>query len=93
MARRLLTAIAATALLTAALAGQALAHPPTHLHCMSLENGNTHSIARGVTLQAPHNAFENLHFIVHSTVLTASHPTGGVTPDFGPTFVCPSDDL
>ena len=88
MVRRTLVSMGATALLMAAFAGQALAHPPTHVHCLTTPGG-THSIARGVTLHAPHSpAFHNLHFIVHAQVF-ADHPLGPLVPDFGPTFECP----
>ena len=58
---------------------------PGHLHCLTTPGG-THSIARGVSLQAPHEpALHNLHEHVHLGVfvegdnpntLTATSPTG-----------------
>jgi len=39
---------------------------PQHLHCVTTPNGNTHSIARGVTFMAPNDpALENFHQHVH----------------------------
>ena len=94
MLRRTLTAAAATSLLLAGLAGQALAHPPaTHLHCLTTPSGNTHGIARGVTLHANHDvAFHNFHSIVH---LGPFHPVDGanplppLAPDFTAPYTCP----
>jgi hypothetical protein len=84
MVRRTLAAMATTAVLLAALAGQALAHPPaTHLHCLNTPNGGVHSIARGVTFMAPHDiAFHNFHGLVHVDVFNAGHPLS-ITPVFG----------
>ena len=58
---------------------------PGHLHCLTTPGG-THSIARGVSLHAPHEpALHNLHENVHLGVfaagdnpntLTATSPTG-----------------
>lgn len=92
MVRRTLAALATTAVLLAALAGQALAVPP-HLHCLTTPNGNVHSIARGVTLYADHDtAFHNLHGNVHQGAF-ADHPLGPLAADFleiGQTvYTCP----
>jgi hypothetical protein len=95
MVRRALAAMATTALLLAALAGQALAHPPEpHLHCLTTPNEDAHSIARGVTFMAPHDtAFHNLHGKVHLgpfNPVTGTHPLGPLDVDFGPAdFTCP----
>ena len=75
MVRRTLAAATLTAALMAALAGQALAGH-THLHCLTTPAG-THSIARGVTLHAPHGAFSNLHSNVH---LGPFNPSTGLNP-------------
>lgn len=92
MVRRTLVAMAATALLLAALAGQALAHPPgpgQHLHCLFTPNGEVHSIARGVTLMAPHEpAFHNLHANVHQGAFVG-HPLA-LGADTTAPFACPS---
>ena len=92
MVRKTLAAMATTALLLAALAGQAFAHPPpTHLHCLTTPGG-THSVARGVTLHANHQtAFHNFHAVVH---LGPFNPTTGsnphpLTPDFTEPYTCP----
>jgi len=64
MIRRTLSAFALASLLLVALAGQALA-APLHLHCLTTPGG-THSIGRGVTMNAPHDpAFDALHTNVH----------------------------
>ena len=94
MVRKTLAALATTTLLLAALAGQALAHPPDpHLHCLTTESGNTHSIARGVTLNANHEtAFHNLHEKVHLKLfhpVTPQHPLGSLATDFTAPFTCP----
>lgn len=94
MFRRTVIAIAASALLLVALAGQTLAHPPaTHLHCLTTPSGNVHSLARGVTLHSHHEtAFHNFHSVVHLGAF-ASHPLGSLAADFlrdGQTeFTCP----
>lgn len=88
MARRTLAAIGATALLLAAFAGQALA-APQHLHCLTTPTGDVHSIARGVTLHAPHDtAFHNLHGNVHLGAF-ADHPLGSLQADLTAPLTCP----
>ena len=48
---------------------------PTHLHCMTNASGNTHAIAQGVTLQAPHDtAFHNVHNNVHLGAFAGNNP-------------------
>jgi hypothetical protein len=88
--RHTVVVLIGSALLVLALAGQALAHPPDpHLHCLTTASGNTHSIARGVTLNAAHDtAFHNLHGLVHQGAF-AEHPLGPLGADFGPVFECP----
>ena len=93
MVRRTLVALATTALLLGALAGQALA-VDKHLHCLTTPNDKVHSIARGVTFMAPHDtAFHNLHGHVHFGPFhpaTGTNPVGPLSADFGPTdFTCP----
>ena len=90
MLRRTIAAIGATALLLAAFAGQALAHPPpTHLHCLTTPGG-VHSIARGVTLMASHEtAFHNLHGNVHLGAFGPGHPLGPLSADLTEPFTCP----
>lgn len=72
--------------LASALVGAtpALADVPVHLHCLTTPGG-THSIARGLTANAPHNAFTGFHFQVHLGALAnpnnpvsvaATSPTG-----------------
>ena len=91
MVRRTLVAMAATAALLAGLTGQAMGHPPgpgQHLHCLSTPNGETHSIARGVTLMAPHEpAFHNLHDNVHLGAFVGHKLT--LSPDTTAPFTCP----
>ncbi|HJW47827.1 MAG TPA: hypothetical protein VJ726_00260 [Candidatus Limnocylindria bacterium] len=62
----------------------ALADVPVHLHCLTTPGG-THSIARGLTANGPHDAFTRFHFQVHLGALTnpnnpvsvaATAPTG-----------------
>lgn len=92
MIRKTLVAMATTALLLAALAGQALA-VDQHLHCLTTPSGKVHSIARGVTLMAPHDtAFHNLHGSVHLGPfhpVTGSNPLAPLAPDFSAPFTCP----
>ncbi len=94
MLRRTIAAMGATALLLAALAGQALAHPPpTHLHCLTTPNGDTHSIGRGVTLHANHEtAFHNFHALVHLGPfhpITGANPLAPLSADLTEPFTCP----
>lgn len=61
---------------------------PTHLHCITTPNGNTHSIAQGVTLNAPHDtAFHNLHSNVHLGAF-ATNPIP-ISADASAPFTCP----
>ena len=47
----------------------------THLHCMENASGNTHAIARGVTLHAPHEpALHNFHANVHQGAFAGTNP-------------------
>lgn len=66
MVRRTVVAMAATAALVAALAGQVVA-APLHIHCLETPTGKVHPIARGVTFQGGHDvpAFHNFHGNVH----------------------------
>ena len=76
-------------------AGGASAHPRLHWHCLTTPSGKTHLIAPGVTEHAPHEAFENFHFLVHREVfgitgpfdLEGKHPLGPVLLVFQPS--CP----
>ena len=60
--------IAAVAALTLGASAAAAHGPPTHLHCLTTPNGNTHAIAPGVTEHAPHDAFVTFHINVHRGV-------------------------
>jgi hypothetical protein len=67
--RRIVVVIAAVTGL--ALMPASASAVPAHLHCLTTPGG-THSIARGVTLNAPHeSAFHNLHENVHVDVFVA----------------------
>ena len=73
LARAVLPFTLAIALI-AALAGQALAVDP-HLHCLTTPNGNEHSIARGVTFEAPHvPAFHAFHSGAHVGAFNDENP-------------------
>jgi len=61
---------------------------PQHLHCVTTPNGNTHSIAQGVTFMAPHDtAFHNLHDHVHLGAF-ANNPIP-LAADLTDPFTCP----
>ena len=87
--RSLLVALAGAALLTMALAGQALAHPPdTHLHCLTTPSGDVHPIAPGVTLHSNHEtAFHNFHSVVHQGAFL-DHPLT-LAADLTVPYACP----
>lgn len=75
--------------LVVALAGQALAIDP-HLHCLTTKSGNEHSIARGVTFNAPHipgdgRGFHAFHSHAHVIGFDADHPLFPITAMFFPT--------
>jgi hypothetical protein len=61
---------------------------PTHLHCMTNASGNTHAIARGITLHAPHDtAFHNFHNNVHLGAFAGNNPQT-ITVDLTEPFSC-----
>jgi hypothetical protein len=76
------------ALLAVLGAAPASAVPP-HLHCVENASGNTHSIARGVTLHAPHeSAFHNFHGNVHLGAFAGNNPNV-ISADLTAPFTCP----
>jgi hypothetical protein len=80
MRRLIVLSLAASAL--AATAGQANAQVPRHFHSFATPSGETHTIARGLTTNAPCRAFLNFHGIVHTEVFgvvggaEGKHPLG-----------------
>ena len=87
MIRRTVVTLAMTALLLVALAGQTLA-VPTHLHCLTTPSGHVHSIAGGVTYQAPHETLHNFHSNVHFGAFVG-HPLGPLSADASEPLTCP----
>ena len=77
MGKLLVASVAAGAL--AALAGQAQAQVPRHLHSLTTPSGKTHTIAQGLTTNAPCGAFLNFHGFVHTEVF-GTPATGGKHP-------------
>jgi hypothetical protein len=65
---------------------------PRHFHVLTTPNGKTHTIAGGLTLQAPCTAFLNFHEIVHETVFgtpgtgALKNPNGPLVPASAPGF-------
>jgi hypothetical protein len=46
-----------------------------HLHCLVTPNGESHFIARGVSLEANHTGFSNFHSNVHLALFVfGDHP-------------------
>jgi hypothetical protein len=77
------------------LAGPALASeaPVTrHLHTLTTPNGDTHTIAYGLTFHAPCVAFLNFHEIVHETVF-GTPATGALKNPNGPLVPVPEPQL
>jgi hypothetical protein len=81
--RRVLIILGLLALLI--LPGAPAGAVPRHLHILTTPNGKSHSIARGVTFEAPCVAFLNLHENVHEAVFgttgtgTLKNPNGPLT--------------
>jgi hypothetical protein len=84
MRKLALTSLAAASL---ALVGVSpAAGVDTHLHCVKTPSGKIHSVARGVTLNAPHeSAFHNFHGGPHSGP-GLNHFSGA---DFTQPYTCP----
>lgn len=66
MRRLVVLSLAVSAL--AGIVGQANAQVPRHFHSFATPSGETHTIARGLTANAPCRAFLNFHGIVHTEV-------------------------
>jgi hypothetical protein len=81
--RKLALTLLAAASLALMGVSPAVGHPPpTHLHCVMTPSGKIHSVARGVTLNAPHEpAFHNFH--------AGPHVGPGLNHFFAPDFTAP----
>lgn len=79
-----------SALMLAASPAMGQAPPPLERHFHSLEtaNGKTHTIAGGLTENAPCGAFQNFHGNVHLGVFVFGNNPHDVTPTFIGVF-CP----
>jgi hypothetical protein len=82
MRKLVVLAIAASAL--AAPVGQANAQIPRHFHSFKTPSGKTHTIAQGLTTNAPCQAFLTFHRIVHTEVFglvegAGKNPLGPLT--------------
>ena len=76
------------ALLLAGIGAAPASAGPAHLHCMTNASGNTHAIAQGVTLHAPHEpALHNFHQHVHTGAFGGTNPHT-VTADTTAPFSC-----
>jgi hypothetical protein len=53
-----------------------------HVHNLTTPNGKSHSVAGGVSLQAPCTAFLNFHNNVHIGVFLAGKNPNSLTPTF-----------
>jgi hypothetical protein len=84
--KRTASILAAAATIAAVSATPAVA-VPTHLHCMTNASGNTHSIARGITLQAPHDTLHNFHENVHTGAFAGTNPQI-ITADLTEPYSC-----
>jgi hypothetical protein len=78
MRRLAVLSLVATAL--AATVGQASAQVPRHFHSFATPSGETHTIAQGLTTDAPCQAFLNFHGIVHTEVFGVVGGTEGKNP-------------
>jgi hypothetical protein len=68
MRRLIISSLAVAALLIPAASASGVER---HVHNLTTQSGNTHSIAGGVTSHAPCTAFLNVHNNVHLGVLAA----------------------
>ncbi len=91
--RKVVVALAAAGALTL-MAAPAQGQVPRHFHMLTTESGKTHTIAQGLTINAPCNAFLTFHGFVHLEVFGAGtagkNPQGPLTaqvPD--PNDTCP----
>jgi hypothetical protein len=57
---------------------------PRHVHNVATPNGESHSIAKGVSFQAPCTAFLNVHNNVHLGVFAAGKNPNPLTVTFIP---------
>ena len=95
MRRLVVLSLVASAL--AAMVGQANAQQvPRHFHSFATPSGETHTIAQGLTTEAPCEAFLNFHGIVHTEVFglvggaEGKNPLGPLSAQLvQPTEVCP----
>jgi hypothetical protein len=65
-----------------ALAAQAQAQVPRHLHCLTNASDTRHAIAGGLTANAPQSAFETFHFGVHIDVFVEGPNPHALAPSF-----------
>jgi hypothetical protein len=94
---RRLVVLSLTAGALTAMAGQANAQQvPRHFHSFATPSGKTHTIARGLTTNAPCRAFLNFHGIVHTEVFgvvdgpEGKHPLGPLSAQLvQPMEFCP----
>jgi hypothetical protein len=78
MRKLVVLALAASAL--AATVGQANAQVPRHFHSVTTPSGDAHTIAQGLTTNAPCEAFLNFHQIVHTEVFGVVGGAEGKNP-------------
>jgi hypothetical protein len=78
MRRLVVLSLVASAL--AAMVGQANAQVPRHFHSFATPSGETHTIAQGLTTNAPCGAFLNFHGIVHTEVFGVVGGADGKNP-------------
>jgi hypothetical protein len=78
MRRFVVLSLVASAL--AAMVGQANAQVPRHFHSFATPSGKTHTIAQGLTTNAPCEAFLNFHGIVHTEVFGVVGGAEGKNP-------------
>jgi hypothetical protein len=80
MRRLIVSALAVAALLIPA--ASANAQVQRHVHNLETPNGETHSIAGGVTFHAPCTAFLDFHNNVHLAVFASGKNPHPLSPDF-----------
>jgi hypothetical protein len=78
--RKLLVASAVIGALGAVSPAHAQDPVPRHFHLLTTPSGETHTIAKGLTTNAPCGAFLNFHGFVHTEVFGAVGGPEGMNP-------------